>query len=415
MSCILCDAKCIINESVAAVLPDAAVRRALEGRSFPRGVTLVAIGKAAWRMASAACSVLGDQITRGVVITKYDHSEGPLKNLEIMEAGHPMPDENGVAAGRRALELVSGLTAEDTVLFLVSGGGSALFEVPLEGCSLDDISNMTSQLLACGADITEINAIRKHLSSVKGGRFAQACAPANVLSIILSDVLGDPLDAIASGPAVPDHSTCADVARIIAKYGLNVPAHLKPLLETETPKQLQGVDTHITGNVTALCEAAAGSAKALGYTPLILTTTLACEAREAGSMLAAIAREVRRSGQPLAAPCAIIAGGETVVHLRGKGKGGRNQELALAAAPGIAGLEDVCIFSLGSDGTDGPTDAAGGMVTGSFAADCAAKGLSLDGALANNDAYPLLGAMDALIMTGPTGTNVNDVAVVLIR
>lgn len=415
MSCIRCDAKRIIEESVAAVLPDAAVRRALEGRAFPRGVTLVAIGKAAWRMASAACSVLGDQVARGVVITKYDHSEGPLANLEIMEAGHPVPDANGVAAGKRALELVSGLTAEDTVLFLVSGGGSALFEAPLEGCTLEDIADMTSQLLACGADITEINAIRKHLSAVKGGRFAQACAPAKVLSIILSDVLGDPLDAIASGPAVPDSSTCQDVARIIAKYGLTVPERLMPLLQTETPKALGGVDTCITGNVTALCEAAAGSARALGYTPLILTTTLSCEAREAGSMLAAIAREVRRSGQPLAAPCAVIAGGETVVHLRGKGKGGRNQELALAAAPGIAGLENVCVFSLGSDGTDGPTDAAGGMVTGEFAADCAAKGLSLDAALTNNDAYPLLKAMDALIITGPTGTNVNDVSVVLIR
>ena len=415
MPCILCDAKRIIKDSIAAVLPDAAVRRALEGRTFPRGVTLVAIGKAAWRMAAAAHDVLGDQITRGVVITKYDHSEGSIGPLGIMEAGHPVPDENGVAAGRRALELVSGLTAEDTVLFLVSGGGSALFELPLPGCSLEDIAGVTRQLLACGADITEINTLRKHLSAVKGGRFAQACAPANVLSIILSDVLGDLLDAIASGPAVPDHSTCEDVARIISKYGLIIPGHLEPLLAMETPKQLSGVTTLITGNVTALCDAAAASASELGYTPLVLTTTLSCEAREAGSMLASIAREIRRSGHPAAAPCAVIMGGETVVHLRGKGKGGRNQELALAAAPGIAGLEDVCVFSLGSDGTDGPTDAAGGVVTGSFLADSKAKGLSVDAALADNDAYPLLKAMDALVMTGPTGTNVNDVSILLVR
>ncbi len=415
MSTIKQDAQQIIRDSIAAVLPDAAVKRALEGKSFPRGVTLVAIGKAAWRMASAASAVLGDQINRGIVITKYAHSEGPLQRIEIIEAGHPVPDANGVAGAQRALALVSGLTAEDTVLFLVSGGGSALFELPTPPCTLEDIAGLTRQLLACGADITEINAIRKHLSSVKGGRFAQACAPAQVLSIILSDVLGDPLDAIASGPAVPDRSTCEDVARIVEKYSLDVPEHLRALLACETPKQLSGVTTLVTGNVTALCDAAASSAAALGYAPLVLTTTLACEAREAGSMLASIAREIRQSGRPVKAPCAVILGGETVVHLRGKGKGGRNQELALAAAPGIAGLAEACVFSLGSDGTDGPTDAAGGIVTGEFAADCRARGLSIDAALANNDAYPLLKALGALIMTGPTGTNVNDVSVLLVR
>ncbi len=411
----LTDAHKIISDSIAAVLPDEAVRRALTGRSFPGDVVLVAIGKAAWRMAFAAHAALGEAISRGVVITKYDHSEGPIGHLEIIEAGHPVPDENGVTAARRALELVSGLTANDTVLFLISGGGSALFELPLDGVSLDDIADLTRQLLACGADITEINAIRKHLSSVKGGRFAKACAPASVYSVILSDVLGDPIDAIASGPAAPDSSTCEDVRRIIEKYGLSVPFHIRRQLNVETPKQLDRVETVITGNVTALCTAAARSAKALGYTPLVLTTTLSCEAREAGSMLASIAREICRSGRPIKPPCAVIMGGETVVHLRGNGRGGRNQELALAAAPGIAGLENVCLFSLGSDGTDGPTDAAGGIVTGAFAAGCKEKGLSIDAALQNNDAYPLLKEMDALLQTGPTGTNVNDVAVLLCR
>lgn len=415
MSCIRRDAERIIADSIAAVLPDAAVMRALEGRTFPNGVTLVAIGKAAWRMASAACRTLGDQILRGVVITKYAHSEGPLPRLEIIEAGHPVPDENGVRGAKHALELVRNLTAEDHVLFLVSGGGSALFELPLEGASLDDIADLTRLLLACGADITEINTIRKHLSAVKGGRFAQACAPANVLSIILSDVLGDPLDAIASGPAVPDTSTCEQIAAIVSKYALKVPDHIKPLLALETPKTITGVTTLITGSVTELCSAAAASAAALGYKPLILTTTLNCEAREAGSMLAAIAREIRRSGTPIHAPCAVIMGGETVVHLHGNGTGGRNQELALASAPGIAGLEDTLIFSLGSDGTDGPTDAAGGMVTGAFADAVKSSGLSIDRALADNDAYPLLKAMNALIMTGPTGTNVNDVSVLLMQ
>jgi len=409
------DAQKIIDDSIAAVLPDAAVQRALADRMFPRGVTLIAIGKAAWRMANAACGVLGESVKRGVVITKYGHSEGPLAGLEIIEAGHPVPDENGLRGARRALELVRNLTTEDAVLFLVSGGGSALFELPLEGCTLEDMAQLTRQLLACGADITEINTIRKHLSAVKGGRFGLACAPANVLCVVLSDVLGDPLDAIASGPAVADRSTCEDAARIVAKYELSVPQHLMALLESETPKRLDNVETVITGNVTALCEAAARSAKTLGYAPLVLTTTLDCEAREAGRMLASIAREIRRSGQPKRPPCAVIAGGETVVHLRGSGKGGRNQELALAAAAGIDGLEDVCLFSLGSDGTDGPTDAAGGIVTGGFAAACRARGLSIDAALQNNDAYPLLGAMDALIMTGPTGTNVCDVAVLLVK
>ena len=409
------DVQKIISDSISAVLPDEAVRRALTDRSFPGQVVLVAIGKAAWRMANTAYSVLGKQIDRGVVITKYDHSEGAIGDLEIIEAGHPVPDENSVRGAKRALELVSGLTETDTVLFLISGGGSALFELPLGGATLDDIAALTRKLLACGADITEINAIRKHLSAVKGGRFAHACSPAHVLSVVLSDVLGDSVDAIASGPAAPDSSTCQDVARIMDKYALSVPEHIRSLLAQETPKALEDVETVITGNVTALCHAAAHSAAQLGYTPLVLTTTMNCEAREAGALLAAIAREIRQSGQPVKHPCAVIMGGETVVHLRGSGKGGRNQELALAAAKEIDGLEDVCIFSLGSDGTDGPTDAAGGIVTGSFASECKARCLSIDRALADNNAYPLLKEMDALLMTGPTGTNVNDAAVLLCR
>jgi len=411
----LTDAQKIISDSIAAVLPDEAVRRALTGRHFPGRVVLVAIGKAAWRMANAAHDTLGEQISCGIVITKYSHSGGAIGNLEIIEAGHPVPDENSLLGARHALNLVSGLSPEDTVLFLISGGGSALFELPLSGASLEDIADLTRQLLACGADIAEINAIRKHLSAVKGGRFAKACAPAHVLSVVLSDVLGDPIDAIASGPAAPDSSTCGDVLRIMEKYSLSAPAHIQPLLERETPKQLERVETVITGSVTALCEAAALSARQLGYTPLVLTTTLCCEAREAGSMLASIACEIKRSGQPIKPSCAVIMGGETVVHLRGSGKGGRNQELALSAAPGLSGLENVCLFSLGSDGTDGPTDAAGGIVTGEFAAACNDKGLSIDAALQNNDAYSLLKSMDALLMTGPTGTNVNDISVLLCR
>ena len=409
------DARRIIDDSIRAVLPDAAVYRALEGRRFDRPVTVIAIGKAAWRMANAAAKALGENLRDGIVITKYGHSEGDIPRMTIYEAAHPIPDEAGVAATRAALALADRMTAQDEVIFLVSGGGSALFEQPLEGVTLDDCAEITRQLLACGADIVQINTIRKHLSAVKGGRFAQRCAPAHVLAIVLSDVLGDSLDSIASGPCYPDRSNCRDVEQLIERYHLVIPPHVLPALQTETPKQLHNVETQITGNVRALCDAAKASAEALGYRTLTLTTTLNCEAREAGAMLASVAREIHQSGQPLGAPCAVILGGETVVHLRGKGKGGRNQELAVAAAAGIDGLPNTLIFSVGSDGTDGPTDAAGGLVTGEFAARCREKGLSIEKTLADNDAYNLLRQTDGLIVTGPTGTNVCDLTMLLVK
>ena len=409
------DAKRIIDHSIHAVLPDVAVRRALKEHPFESPVTVIAIGKAAWRMANAASEALGDLVKAGVVITKYGHSEGAIPCMDIYEAGHPVPDANGVDAARHALALVDSLTESDVVVFLVSGGGSALFELPLDGISLEDIAGMTRQLLACGADIVEINTIRKHLSAVKGGRFAQRCAPARVLSVVLSDVLGDPLDSIASGPSYPDSSTCRDVKDIIARYDLQVHERVLAALALETPKELPHTEHIITGNVSALCHAAMDKAKELGYTPLLLTTTLNCEAREAGTMLASIAREIRDSSNPADAPCAVILGGETVVHLRGHGKGGRNQELALAAAKGIDGLDNTLIFSLGSDGTDGPTDAAGGIVTGQFARNCREKGLSIDDYLVDNDAYNILAQAGGLLVTGPTGTNVNDLTVLLCR
>ena len=280
------DAKQIIDRSLQTVLPDAAVRRALEEHPIDRGATVIAIGKAAWRMARAAQQVLGERLKSGIVITKYGHSEGPLPRMTIFEAGHPVPDAHGVEATRQALRLADSLTQEDVVIFLVSGGGSALFEMPLEGVSLEDIAGITRQLLACGADIVEINTLRKHLSAVKGGRFAERCAPARVLAIVLSDVLGDPLDSIASGPACPDSSTCQDVKAIIARHHLRIPDHVLPALSMETPKRILNAEHIVTGNVRALCSAAMREAAALGYAPLLLTTTLSCEAREAGAMLA---------------------------------------------------------------------------------------------------------------------------------
>lgn len=412
---IIRDARRIIDDAILAVLPDAAVKQVLCDVRSDRPVHLVAIGKAAWKMAQAACQALGDRVVSGVVITKYGHAQSPLDRIEIIEAGHPVPDENSVRGARRALALADTLGEGDRVLFLVSGGGSALFELPLPGVTLEDIASVTKQLLARGADIAEINAVRKHLSAVKGGRFARRCAPADVLSIVLSDVLGDALDSIASGPAHPDATTSQGALRIAEKYRVTLSEGARRALEQETPKALDNVQTRIIGNVTRLCTQAASTARALGYAPLVLTTTLDCEARDAGSFLAAIAREVRRSGNPMQAPCAVILGGETVVHLRGDGRGGRNQELALSAALGIAGLEKTLIFSIGSDGTDGPTDAAGGMVTGDFAKRCREEGLSAEAFLDNNDAYTILARMGGLIMTGPTGTNVNDLTVLLCK
>ncbi len=401
-------ADAIVREAIAAVQPDAAVRRALEGKQFPGRVLLVAAGKAAWQMAKAASDCLGSRIEKGVVVTKYDHVMGPIANFDCYEAGHPVPDENSFKGTQAALNLVDGLKPEDTVLFLLSGGGSALFEKPLvPGEELQDITN---QLLASGADIVEINTIRKRLSQVKGGRFALFCSPARVEAVILSDILGDPLDMIASGPAYPDASTCEEALEIVSRYGLKLSEQAMSLLHEETPKKLDNVETQITGSVRELCKAAENECRQLGYEPVFLTDELCCEASEAGSFLASIARSHKGCGKKLA----FIAGGETVVHLRGTGKGGRNQELALSAAVGIDGMEKVAVFSLGSDGTDGPTDAAGGYADGTTVSDLKAKGMQIRSYLDNNDAYTALKAIDGLIMTGATGTNVNDVSVLLI-
>ncbi len=403
------DADLIVKEAIAAVQPDEAVRRAVSGREFPGRVLLVAAGKAAWQMAKAASDCLGDRIENGVVVTKYDHVMGPIANFACYEAGHPVPDENSFKGTQAALDLVTGLTAQDTVLFLLSGGGSALFEKPLvSGAELQDV---TGQLLACGADIVEINTIRKRLSAVKGGRFAQLCAPAKVCAVILSDILGDPLDMIASGPACPDTATREDAIAIAEKYGLKLSDEAKALMQIETPKALDNVETQINGSVRELCTAAAAVCRRLGYEPVLLTDQLCCQAKEAGSMMASILKTHANDGRSVA----YIAGGETVVVLTGHGKGGRNQELALAAAAGIAGMKGAAVFSVGSDGTDGPTDAAGGYADSDTAAELKAAGLTVAGVLKDNDAYHALQKTGGLIMTGPTGTNVNDVAVALLK
>jgi len=401
--------KNIYIDAIEACLPQPVVKNALKDiPSFTGKLYMVAIGKAAWTMASAAANELAERLEAGIVITKYDHSEGDIPKTVIYEAGHPIPDQNTVNSTKEALSLTENLSEDDLVLFLISGGGSALFEsVP---CSIEDLADMTSQLLSAGASIGEINTLRKHLSQVKGGRFAQHVYPARIYAVILSDVLGNDPSVIASGPACADNSTVDDVKEIIERYNIKLSESVLDNILRETPKSINNVEYVIGGSVTELCDAARLSAERAGFKTEVLTDCLDCEAREAGALLASIAKTHKDTDIPLA----FVLGGETVVHFKGKGKGGRNQELALSAAKKIAGLDNVVIFSVGSDGTDGPTDAAGGVAFGDTFEKIRSNGIDPDAALENNDAYNALSACGGLILTGPTGTNVNDISVALV-
>lgn len=404
------DANLIVERAISAAMPDVAVKKALNEIDFDgRAVHLVAIGKAAWQMAKAAWEAKGGVISDGFVITKYDHSKGEIGPLRIFEAGHPVPDQNTYFATENVIEAAVKWGIDDAVLFLISGGGSALFEKPI--IAPEELQDITSQMLSCGADIVEINTIRKRLSSVKGGKFAEICAPARVYSVILSDILGDPVDSIASGPAYPDSATTEDAIKIVRKYNLRMSKETLALLEIETPKLLENVETRVTGSVSQLCEEARKTCIELGYEPIVLTDMLNCNARDAGAFLSSIARTHIKDGKSLA----YIAGGETVVILTGKGKGGRNQELALSAARGIDGLSGTAVFSVGSDGTDGPTDAAGGYVDWTTVTTLKNQGIDIEEVLTDNDSYNALSKCGGLIFTGPTGTNVNDVSVLLIK
>lgn len=410
MSSIKNDAMQIVEQAIQAVLPDQAVQRALQNRDFSNTrLHLIAVGKAAWTMAKAADSILGRRIEKGIVITKYGYVQGEIADYQCFEAGHPIPDARSLAATRETLAYVKNLTSDDTVLLLLSGGGSALFEDPL--IPEEELTDITQQLLACGADIVEINTIRKRLSRVKGGRFALACSPAKIFCIVLSDIIGDPLDMIASGPAYPDTSTTDDAKKIIDKYQLSLSEQAVKALEIETPKRIDNVETVVTGSVRELCRAAEKAAEHLGYETEILTDHLDCIAREAGTLLGDIAL----SHQDIPQSRGWILGGETVVQLTGSGKGGRNQEIALSAAEKLAACHDTAVFSVGSDGTDGPTDAAGGFADEQTKAEIEKQGRSIYQILKDNDSYNALKSCDGLIVTGPTGTNVNDFAMLLIK
>ncbi len=406
------DARKIYESAIKANLPDSAVREALFGFEAPRGrLFAVSIGKAAWRMAHAAEKTLREQgvsIYSGIVVTKYEHSEGEIEGFEIYEAAHPVPDRAGILATERVLDATADLTENDTVLFLVSGGGSALFESPK--CTEEQLSDLTRQLLSSGADINEMNAVRKHISKVKGGRFAEHISPARVFAVVLSDVIGDRLDTVASGPCAPDLSRVEDVRGIIERYELKLTEAVAAALSEETPKCITNAEHKICGSVAELCRAAKLKAEELGYKTEILRSDEGGMARDVGRELARLA--VKKSDTD--APLAFIIGGETVVKLKGQGLGGRNQETALAAAPIIAGQSNIAVFSVGSDGTDGPTDAAGGFADGGTYGRMKTHGIDAAAALEDNDSYHALKASGDLIVTGPTGTNVNDFAMALI-
>ncbi len=411
------DAGKIFRAGLQAADPSAETIAALEARrklweAAERGF-VVGAGKAGGTMARAAEKVLGKRIAQGCVIVK-DGDRARAKRIVLCPAGHPRPDARGAAAAVEVAAICKEARAGDLVVCLISGGASALMPAPVPGVTLEQKIQVTDLLLACGAEIHEINAVRKHLSVLKGGQLALLARPAKVLALLLSDVVGDNLDVIGSGPAVADTSTFADARAVIAKYGLRVPEAVRLRLQgeaEETPKRLTGVENVLVGSNQKSLEAAAKMAKQLGYRTMILSSTLRGETRDVARAHGAIARQIREYGQPLKAPACVISGGETTVTLRNPGgRGGRNQEFALAAALEIAGLLDVVVLSAGTDGTDGPTDAAGAVADGWT---CAMPEAGVK-ALAENNSYPFFEANGGLLKTGATGTNVMDLHVVLV-
>jgi hydroxypyruvate reductase len=420
----------ILSAGLAAADPKDAVLRSvrLEGNMILAGgerfeadrVFVLAAGKAAGAMALAAADLLGKQrLAGGLVVTKDEHAPGP-ENLETIFAAHPEPDERGVKAARRAEELANSLGERDLLLALISGGASALLADPAPDIGLEDMKRLTGALLRSGADIGEINAVRKHVSVLKGGGLVSLAAPAPTLALLLSDVVGDDISAIASGLTAPDPTTREEARRVLERYGIEPPesvaGHLKEAGETPKPgdEVFEKVANVVCGGGRHAAEAAVEKARELGYEPLILSTTVTGDARGIASFYAAVIREVLQSGNPAPPPCAIVSGGEATVIVRGEGTGGPNQEFALALAMELDGVEGWAAFAADTDGGDGPTDAAGGLVTGATAGMIREGGIDSEVALENNDAYAALEATGALLVTGPTGTNVNDLRVALI-
>ena len=419
----------ILTAGLEAADPREAVLRFLsvEGERVVAGdasfeaerVFVLSVGKAAPAMAGAAEELLGDRISGGLAITKEGH-EAPLEMLETAVASHPQPDERSVEAARRVVEFVEPLGEGDLLIALVSGGASALLADPAPGIGLEELASLNGALLRSGASIDEINAVRKHISVLKGGGLVRLAAPAKVLALLLSDVVGDDLSSIGSGLTVPDPTTLTEVRKVLTKYDLEPPESIAKHLEKgeETPKPgdpaFEGVSNVLVGGGRLSAEAAAEKARALGYSPLLLSTYLTGDARTVAATYAAVIREVLESGNPVAPPCALVSGGEATVVVRGDGVGGPNQEFALALAVELEGVEDWAAFAVDTDGNDGPTDAAGGLVTGATASRVREGGADPEEALANNDSREVLERAGALLITGPTGTNVNDLRVALV-
>jgi hydroxypyruvate reductase len=407
-----------------AVLRDQAVLRHLRIDAKPyRNIFVIGAGKASAQMARAIERLLGARITGGEINVKDGHAAA-LRRIQINECGHPVPDQRGVAGARRIAKIAEQAGPDDLIVCLISGGASALLPLPAPPISLAEKQKTTRLLLNCGASIHEINCVRKHISRIKGGQLARLAYPATLLTLILSDVIGDDLDVIGSGPTVPDRSTFADARAIFEKYRIwnKLPSAVRVRVSSaagETPKPgdkiFERTRNVIVGSNALAVNAAALEARRLGFHTLVLSTFLEGESREVARVHAAIAKEIQASGRPVHAPACVISGGETTVTVRGPGLGGRNQEFALAAALDIAGLRDAVILSGGTDGTDGPTDATGAISDGTTVARAQALGLSAAAFLRNNDSYHFLEATGDLIKTGPTGTNVADIQLILVR
>ncbi|MEX2222637.1 MAG: glycerate kinase [Candidatus Rokuibacteriota bacterium] len=421
-------ARSVFDSALRAADVQPLVHRALAGGCLPeRGrVLVVGAGKASGAMATAAEGVLGDRIADGLVVVK-DGYRADTRRVRLVEAGHPVPDARGEAAAREIRALAESARADDLVLVLVSGGGSALTPAPVPPITLADKQLITRLMLAAGATINQLNAVRKHCSLLKGGQLARAAAPARVRALLLSDVIGDPLDVIASGPTAPDASTFAEALAILERFDLasRAPAAIVERIERgtrgeipETPKPEDPVFRHVTntviGNNALVVDAAAARARALGYPPHVLTRALEGEAREAARTLVAVARRIQEGRGPVAAPACVIAGGETTVTVRGAGVGGRCQEWALAAAIELDGVDGIVALAAGTDGTDGPTEAAGALADGGSAKRARARGQDPRARLAENDSNPVLAALGDLVVTGPTNTNLLDLYLLLV-
>jgi glycerate 2-kinase len=427
----------VMQSALAAVEPGEAVRRALRRdgdrlvvgeRAYDLGaydqVIVVGAGKASAPMAAAVEEIVGDRVASGLVVVKHGHTHS-TRTVQLREASHPIPDESCVNGTAELVATLASTGPRDLVVVVLSGGGSALMLLPAEGITLSDMQQTTDVLLRAGATINELNTIRKHLEQAKGGGLARLAAPSDVLALVLSDVVGNPLDVIASGPTVPDTSTFADACAIVDRFGIwdRLPTSVAQRLRdgragkiADTPKPgdplFERVHTVVVASNELAADAGVRQAQSEGLAAMVLTTYVEGEAREVAKVVAAFAREEAGRDNPLARPACLVFGGETTVQVRGTGVGGRNQELALAASLKIAGMNDVIIAALATDGNDGPNDATGALVDGSTVARARALGLDPDAYLANNDAYHFFGSLGDLLITGPTNTNVNDLVFV---